>query len=179
MRNSFLATAVLGATVLSASSFAQVTSTAVDAYPYNMSIKGGVFFPLDDNLRSVDNLFGMLGAEYVFPTQLIRGSETFAEFDWIFHTTASSSVNVFPLTLNQRFWSQPGKGLFGTGRTYFFVGAGVTWIEPKGQAKLTFHGGLGAELGARTFIETSLYIGEQDSNLLRNSGIGVNVGYRF
>jgi hypothetical protein len=180
MRNSFLAAAALGATVLSASAFGQVTYHPVDATPYNMSFKAGLYWPIDDNLRNVDNMFFTIGAEYVFPTQIIRGSETFLEVDAIFHTTSSSNITLIPITLNQRFWGGPGSSIFGhNGRSYFYVGGGVTWIDPRGQAKLTFHGGLGSDIGPRTYAEAALFISEQDAHPLRNTGVQLTVGYRF
>ena len=177
MRNSFLAAAALGATVLSAGAFAQVTHTPVDATPYNISIKGIVYFPIDENLRSIDNMFGGAGLEYVFPTQLIRGSETFMEVDALLRTTASGNATIFPLTINQRFYTTGGIGR--GGRTFFYLGAGVSWIDPRGQAKLTGHAGIGTDIGPRTFVEAALYFAEQDKNGLRNSGVGLSIGYRF
>ncbi|HVT12651.1 MAG TPA: hypothetical protein VHE55_10320 [Fimbriimonadaceae bacterium] len=181
MRNSFLAAATLGAAVLSASAFCQVVHTAVDATPYNISLKGSVYWPIDDNLRHVDHMFAGAGLEYLFPTQLIRGSETFMELDALLHTTASSNLTILPLTINQRFYSKPGSSLFGhNGRSYFYLGGGVTWFDPRGAAKLTFHGGIGSDLGPRTFLEAAIYISEQDSNMgLRNSGVIASLGYRF
>lgn len=180
MRNSFLAAITLGATVLSASAFAQVEHGGTDAYPYSLSIKGSFYLPLQDNLRDVDNWFAGASLEYLFPTQLIRGSETFMELGAYLHTTASSNVNIFPLTINQRFWSKPGSGIFGgDNRSYFFVGAGVTWIEPKGQAKLTGRLGVGSHIGPKTFVELSVFHSEQDDKGLRNSGALFSIGYRF
>src|SRR5579871_1967590 len=180
MRNSFLAAATLGAIVLSASAFSQVTHEAVDATPYNISLKGGLYWPIDSNLRSVDSLFAGFGGEYLFPTQIIRGSETYLELDALLHSTASSNVTVFPLTLNQRFWGAPGSSIFGhQGRSYFSIGGGVTWIDPRGQGKLTLHGAVGSDLGPRTIVEASLFVSEQDGNGLRNTGAMVAIGYRF
>jgi hypothetical protein len=180
MRNSFLAATALGATVLSANAFGQVTYHPIDATPYNMSVKAGLYWPIDDNLRNVDKMFFSLGAEYVFPTQLIRNSETFLEVDAIFHTTSSSNITLFPVTINQRFSGGPGSSIFGhTGRSYFYVGGGVTWIDPRGQAKLTLHGGLGSDIGPHAFAEAALFISEQDTHALRNTGVQVTVGYRF
>lgn len=180
MRNSFLAAITLGATVLSASAFSQVGHEKIDATPYNISFKAGLFLPIDSNLRSVDSWFGGIGGEYVFPTQLIRGSETFLEVDAFLHTTASSNVTVFPLTLNQRFYSKEGSSFFGhNGRSYFYLGGGVTWIDPHGSAKLTGHAGIGTELGPKTFLEGSIFFADADSNGLRNTGAFFAIGYRF
>lgn len=178
MRKSFLAAAVLGATVLSANALGQLTRTPIDATPYNISIKGGVFFPIDSNLRDVDNLFGGVGIEYLFPTQLISGSETFMELDWLFHTTAGDNLNGFPLTINQRF-NMKG-GLFGKGASYFYVGAGVTWFDPHGAAKFTGHVGVGTDIGPKVFVDAGLFFSEEDKNLgLRNTGLLMALGYRF
>jgi len=180
MRNSFLAATALGVTVLSASAFGQVVHTPVDATPYNISIKASLYWPLDSNLQHVDHLFGGGGLEYLFPTQIIKGSETYMEFDALLHTTASSNVSVFPLTINQRFYGGPGSSLFGRdGRSFFFLGGGFSWIDPKGQAKLTFHGGFGADLGPKVFTEAGLFLSDADSSGLRNSGVMLSIGYRF
>ena len=180
MRNSFLATATLGATVLSASAFCQVTHQPVDATPYNISIKAGLYWPIDSNLRSVDSMFAGGGIEYLLPVQLIKQSETYFELDALLHTTASSNITIFPLTINQRFWGGPGSGLIGhEGRSYFALGGGVTWIDPKGQAKLTLHGAVGTDIGPRIFVEGALFISEQDGQGLRNTGALFSIGYRF
>jgi hypothetical protein len=176
MRNSFLAAITLGATVLSASAFAQVEHGGTDAYPYSLSLKGSFVLPLQDNLRDVDKWFAGASVEYLFPTQLIRGSETFMELGAYIHTTASNNVNIFPLTINQRFWGKPNSN---GNRSYAFVGAGVTWIEPKGSAKITGHVGFGMHIGPKTFVELGLYHAEQDSKGLRNSTALFSIGYRF
>jgi hypothetical protein len=180
MRKSFVAAITLGATVLSASAFAQVEHGGTDAYPYSLSLKGSFYLPIQDNLRDVDNWFAGGSLEYLFPTQLIRGSETFLEVGAYVHTTASSNVTIFPVTLNQRFWGKPGSSLFGRdGRSYFYVGGGVTWIEPRAAAKLTAHVGAGTDIGPKTFLEAALYFAEQDNNGLRNTGAVFSIGYRF
>jgi hypothetical protein len=180
MRNSFLATLTLGAAVLSANAFGQVSHTPVDATPYDFSFKAGLYLPIDSNLRNVDNLFGGLGFEYKFPTQLIRGSETFLEVDAIMHTTASSNIILFPATLNQRFYSKEGSSMFGhNGRSYFYVGGGVTWIDPHGTSKFTGHVGVGSELGPHTFVEGSIYFADADNSGLRNTGVFFAIGYRY
>lgn len=177
MRNCFLAAAALGATVLSAGAFGQVEHTPIDATPYNISVKGSIFLPIADNLEHVDNMFAGLGLEYLFPTQIIRGSETFLEADFLLRTTASSNVTIIPLTINQRFYTNGG--IFGGGHTYFYLGGGVTWIDPHGQAKLTGHAGLGTDIGPKTFVEAAFYFSEQDQNGLRNTGVALSLGYRF
>lgn len=181
MRNSFLAAAALGATVLSAGAFAQVQHEPVDASPYNVSIKASLYWPIDTNLRHVDNMFGGIGAEYLFPTQIIKGSETFLELDALMHTTAGSNLTILPLTVNQRFSTKSGSGFFGYrgGRSYFYLGGGVTWIDPHGGPKLTFHGGIGTDLGPKIFTEAAIYVAEQDNHAFRNSGVQLSIGYRF
>lgn len=181
MRTSLIALTTLGALVISAGAFGQADRTMIDATPYNISIKGGVYFPIDSNLRDVDSLFGGFGVEYLLPKQLIPGSETFFELDWLFHTTSSGNLNGFPLTINQRFWGGPGSGLFGNGgRSYLYAGLGATWFDPRGQARLTFHGGVGTTLGEKTFLEAAAYVAEQDKKLgVRNTGVLVSLGYRF
>ncbi|HTQ10880.1 MAG TPA: hypothetical protein VMI31_12465, partial [Fimbriimonadaceae bacterium] len=131
-------------------------------------------------LQDVDHLFAGAGAEYLFPTQIIPGSETYLELDAFLHTTASSNITVFPLTLNQRFYGGPGSSLFGReGRSFFFLGGGVTWIDPRGSAKLTFHGGFGSDIGPRMFTEAALFLSDGESSGLRNTGVSLSIGYRF
>jgi hypothetical protein len=180
MRKSFLAAATLGATVLSASAFSQVVHTPVDATPYNISIKGMFYWPTDSNLRNIDTLFGGGGLEYLFPVQLIKGSETYMELDFLTHTTSSSNVNVFPLTINQRFYGKQGSAfLTHSGRSFFFLGGGFSWIDPHGQAKLTFHAGVGSELGERIFMELGSYFSDANNAGVRNTGVSLALGYRF
>ncbi len=180
MRNSFLAAISLSATVLSASALAQVSHHPIDAHPYNLSIKGSLYLPIDDPLRDLDNWFAGGSLEYLFPTQLIRGSETFLEIGAYVHTTASSNITIIPLTINQRFWGAPGSSIFGgMGRSYFYAGLGVTWFAPRGSAELTARLGVGTELGQRTFLDASFFFSEEDPRGIRNTGVTFSVGYRF
>ncbi len=174
----FIAVTV-GAILLGSSAMGQVTRDT-DYYPYGFSVKGGLFLPFDNDLSDVDTIWGSLGVEYSLGSNLFRGSETFLTADWMFRTT-NSSINVFPLAINQRFWGGPGSSLFGgQGRSFFSVGVGTVFVEhPKAQGRWMVRGSVGTTLGERTFLEGTVFISDTTQDHITASGATFTVGYRF
>ena len=154
---------------------------AIDATPSYLTFRGGILFPMDSNLRESSDLFGAVGADYEFPKQLIRGSTTFASVDWWFRTSNGDNGNVFPLAINQRFYSKGGNGMYADGRNYFFVGAGVAIIDVAGKSsgKWMLRGGVGTEIGPNVIAEAVATFSDESSTKVRANGIAVYLGYRF
>jgi hypothetical protein len=161
--------------------FAQSSDTRIDATPSYLTFRGGILFPLDDNLRESSDLFGALGVDYEFPTQLIRGSTTYASLEWWFRTSNGDNGNVFPLAVNQRWYSKSGNGWYPEGRNYFFIGAGVAIIDVAGKSsgKWMLRGGVGTEIGPNIIAEAVLNFSDESSTKVRANGVGLFVGYKF
>ncbi len=180
MSKKFMAMA-LAAIGIVGGAFAQNDSTKIDATPSYLTIKGGILFPLDSGLRDASDFWGTVGFDYEFPTQLVRGSTTFASVDWWFRTTSGSNGNVFPLAINQKFFSKGGNGRYAEGRNYFFIGAGVAIIDVAGKSsgKWMLRGGVGTEIGPNINAEAVATFSDEGRNGVRANGIGVVLGYRF
>jgi len=180
MNKKFFTAAVAALGIVGAAS-AQSSSTQIDATPSNLTIRGGVVFPLDSELRKASDLFAGLGLDYEFPTQLIKGSTTFASVDWWLKASNGTNGNVFPLTVTQRFYSGKGNNYYKEGRSYFFVGGGIAIIdvEHKSSSKFCFRGGIGTELGPNIIAEASLTLSDRSKTDVRANAVGVYIGYRF
>lgn len=161
--------------------FAQSDDTRIDATPSYLTLRGGIVFPLDDNLRESSDLFFGIGLDYEFQTQLIRGSTTFFSADWWLRTSNGDNGNVFPLAINQKFYTKRESRYYEGGRTYFFVGAGVAVIDVAGSssAKWMIRGGVGMEIGPNLIAEAVGTYSDESSTKVRAAGVGVYVGYRF
>lgn len=172
--------AALAAVGIVGGAIAQETAK-IDATPSYLTFRGGLLFPLDDNLRESSDLFGAIGIDYEFPTQLIRGSTTYASIDWWFRTSNGDNGNVFPIAINQRFYSKGGSKFYDEGRSYFFVGAGVAIIDVAGKStgKWMLRGGVGMEIGPNVIAEGVITFSDESSTKVRANGIGVYLGYKF
>jgi len=174
--------AALAAVGIVGGAIAQTDSTRIDATPSFLTFRGGLVFPLDNNLREASDLFAGIGIDYEFPTQLIKGSTTYASVDWWLRASNGSNGNVFPIAINQRFYSKgSGTSMYDEGRTYFFVGAGVAIIDiaSKSTGKWMVRGGVGAEIGPNVIAEGVITFSDESSTKVRANGIGVYLGYKF
>lgn len=153
--------------------------------PSDFALRAGIVFPIDNNLRSASNLWYGVGVDYVFPNQVIRlgkDSETYVSVDWFGRSTSGQRGNVFPLALNQRFFtSVKSGGLEKYGRTYVTVGAGAAIIDVNGSSatKWLFRGGMGVELSHHLSAEAILTISDKTAANVRANAVGVYFGYRF
>ena len=159
---------------------AQSDDTRIDATPSYLTFRGGLVIPWDDNLREASDLFGGVGIDYEFPTQIVRGATTYFSADWWFRTSNGDNGNVFPLAVNLRFYSNSGISMYPEGRSYFFVGAGVAIIDVgKSTAKWMIRGGVGTQLGPNIIAEGVLTFSDESSTKVRANGLGVYLGYKF
>lgn len=153
----------------------------IDAAPSNLTFRGGVVFPLDDNLREASDLFFGVGIDYLFPNQIIRAgnSETYFSVDWFVKGTSGARGNVFPLAINQRFYSDVS-GISRYGRTYFTLGLGAAVIDVNRSAtRFLVRGGVGVELGPNVVAEAIATFSDKTRDNVRANALGVYVGYRF
>lgn len=180
MNKTFITTAVAALGIVGVAC-AQSSTTQIDATPSYLTLRGGLVFPLDDNLRENSDLYGALGLDYEFPTQLIKGSTTFASVDWWFKGSNGGNGNVFPLTITQHFYTGKGNSYYREGRSYFFVGGGIAIIDVanKSSSKFCLRGGVGTELGPNIIAEASLTLSDRSKTDVRANAVGVYIGYRF
>ncbi|RYG36636.1 hypothetical protein EON81_09175 [bacterium] len=152
------------------------TSTVGDTYPYGISVRGGIVFPIE---RSFSDIFSPtllgLGADYTMDRPLFKGGETFFSLDF-FTSQIGRKGNIVPLMINQRFYSNDKEM---GGRTYGFIGLGVVFRDtPNNDATFGGRAGAGLELSERLFTEATLFLSSKRSGIGTN-GIGLYVGYRF
>ena len=160
---------------------AQNADTRIDATPSDLTFRGGIVLPIDDNLREASDFFGAIGVDYEFKTQLIKGSTTYMSADWYFKGSNGSNGNVFPIAINQRFWGSKGSPFWSEGRSYFFIGGGVAIIDvaSKSSTKFMLRGGIGTEIGPNIIAEATLTLSDRSSTDVRANAVGIFLGYRF
>lgn len=180
MNKKFMAMA-LAAIGIVGGAMAQSDDTRIDATPSYLTFRGGLLFPLDDNLRESSDLFGAIGIDYEFPSQLIRGSTTYFSAEWWFRTSNGDNGNVFPLAFNQRWYTGHQNRFYEGGRSYFFVGIGAAIIDVAGKssAKWMLRGGVGTEIGPNIIAEGVLTWSDESSTRVSATGVGVYLGYKF
>jgi hypothetical protein len=163
--------------VLGISSVASAQSRdAIDLYPYNFSVRAGAVFPIDSTFSRVGNTLIGLGFEYDFGRSLLAGGETYLSLDYQTAGFQGNRGSAFPIAINQRFYT--GNREIGN-RTYAFVGIGVTVVDVVStDTVLSARGGVGLELGERTYAEGTLFIGDKTGGV-RPNAIGLFLGYRF
>ena len=160
---------------------AQSDDTSIDATPSYLTFRGGLIFPLDDNLRESSDLFGAIGLDYEFKTQLLRGSTTYFSAEWWFRASNGDNGNVFPLAINQRWYTGRQSPYYEGGRFYFFAGIGAAIIDVAGKssAKWMLRGGIGTELGPNVIAEGVLTWSDESSTKVSANSVGVYLGYKF
>jgi hypothetical protein len=181
MSKKFMALALAAIGIVGAAN-AQSDDTRIDTTPSYLTFRGGLVFPLDDNLREASDLFAGIGIDYEFPRQLVRGATTYFSADWWLRTSNGDNGNVFPLAFNLRWYTNSsGNRFYNEGRSYFFVGAGAAIIDVGGKssAKWMLRGGVGTEIGPNIIAEAIATFSDESSTKVRANAIGVYLGYKF
>ena len=145
--------------------------------PVNLSFRAGYVFSLDDFTRDITgNLIGF-GADYFLERSLFEGGETFLSFDWMGRGLNGDKGNIFPIALNQRWYTS---GDFESGnRRYYFLGLGVAIVDVVNTKTVAaVRAGYGTELGPHVFGELTFVWSEVASGA-RATSIGGYLGYRF
>ena len=175
MRNAFtIAAAALG--VATASNAFGQTQDPDALIPVNVSVRLGIAFPLDNNLRDQTSLLGALGVEYRIDNSFFSKGDTYFALDF-FKGNRTDDGYIIPFTINQRFYTR--QTVDGR-RTYAFGGLGIGFLKGNNDWTQTFvaRGGVGAELGQRIYLEGALTLGDKRKDISANN-IGLYVGYRF
>lgn len=147
-------------------------------YPSNLSLRLGWVYPIDSVTRDNSRSLIGVGAEYFLDRSLLEGGETTISFDWLGKSGSGAKGNLFPIMLNQRFYTSEGTG-YGTERTYWYVGAGVTFIDvTNSDTVLTVGTGFGKELGQNIFGEVRFLYSDSGGGA-RATSVGAYIGYRF
>ncbi|HRJ25986.1 MAG TPA: outer membrane beta-barrel protein [Fimbriimonadaceae bacterium] len=159
------------------SAAAQAQSSPLDLQPANLSFRVNLAYPLDNATRDLTNTLIGVGIDYHFLTQFFKGSQTYLSIDWLGKSGSGAKGNMFPILINQKFYSNTG--VDGKGRTYLFGGVGVVFLDIT-TAKTTIAGqaGFGYEFGPNIFSEFRFLISDSANNSKANQ-IGISVGYRF
>ena len=162
---------VLAAICASAFASAQIGN------PVNLSFRGGFVYSLDEFTRDITgNLIGF-GADYYLDRSLLEGGETYLSFDWLGRGLNGDKGNLFPICLNQRWYSSGDYE--SANRRYYFLGIGVAVIDvvntnTVAAARL----GFGQEFGQHVFGELALVYSDASSGA-RATSVGAYLGYRF
>ncbi|MFY9235195.1 MAG: hypothetical protein WAO58_12140 [Fimbriimonadaceae bacterium] len=157
-----------------------ISSGQSNYYPINLSFRAGGVFPIDDNLADLGNsLFG-LGIDYRIDKPFFEGGETFFSLDWFSGTTTGRKGNVFPVMVNQKWYTRQSEDGSEGSRSYFFLGAGAVFIDVAGSdTVIGLRGGVGVELGSAFFTEGTFFISDRARGDVRATAAGVYLGYRF
>lgn len=149
---------------------------AQSTYPYNIAVRGGLVFPIEDRFSDIGGSLLGLGVDYTLPRSLVKGGETYLSLDYISQTLGGED-RVWPIAINQKVYQSGGE--FGK-RTYAFVGLGGVIVDAQGADGTAFllRGGLGKELGNNIFGEATLTLADKTDGF-RANGLGLYIGYRW
>lgn len=142
--------------------------------PMHFALRGGIFWPIEDELQDLDEIWFSLGADAEFERGFLTGASTVLSLDW-FSRNGGASNNAFPLMVSQRWYM----GVWPK-RTYFQVGIGPVFTDFK-PADIVFgaRGGVGMEFNDRFFAEANLYWSDDTKQDVGVIGIGGFFGVRF
>ena len=166
--------AILATAVVAPSALAQ----APDVTPTNLAFRLGAVVPIDYTFRKVQNQFIGVGVDWTLQEQLQPNMYTFFAFDWIGRSFAGAHGNVFPITINERFYlsskrEQAFYGVAGAGAFIEDVGTHAT------DTAFGLRGGIGYNFGPNIFGEVIGLIATPISGGLKVSGASFYLGYRF
>lgn len=148
-----------------------------DITPTNLSVRVGIAYPLDDGTRSVTKTLLGVGVDYYFPLRYIRDSDTFISIDWLGKSGSGAKGNIFPILLNQK-WYSANQTYFGT-RSYGFVGVGIAVVDVfSTKTTIAARFGFGVELGPNMFTEAA-FVFSDNANGAKANSVGAYFGYRF
>lgn len=165
--------------------FAFVTVALAAALPpsivqaqYTMAIRGGLFLPTEGILKDKASQWLGVGFDIHVASDFLRDSDTVLSADYLSHAFGGSKGSVFPLTINQFFYSPMALNRF-----YWGIGAGATVADVDGPSKTVFglKGTVGVELEREWFVEASYFWSDEFDEATdgRVNGVAFYVGYRF
>jgi len=178
MKQLFYGAALLAAIAASGTAAAQSNDPTIGKVsPSGVSFRVGMALPLDDNLKDISNSFLGIGAEYTFTHVYLNNAETYISLDWV-AKNINGGDSFYPICINERFYT--GNSRYGSGRAYFFLGAGETFYNLGANSrKLAGRGGIGMEIGPSLLLEASAVFSGKDNDGVSGNVLGFYVGYRF
>lgn len=145
--------------------------------PVNLSFRAGFVYSLDNVTRDLTgNMIGV-GFEFYLDRSLMEGGETTLSVDWMGKGLNGDKGNMFPMMLNQRWYTSGDYE--SANRAYYYIGVGVAIIDvisTNTVAAARF--GIGSEFGEHMYGEMTLVYSDASSGA-RATSVGVYLGYRF
>lgn len=179
MKQKFLGAAIAAAFGLCGAASAQF-QTPYSGEPHGVTIRGGIAFPFDSHLRDISKTFIGAGLEYSLTHEWIPNSTTFLSVDWFGKNANGQKGNVFPLAINQRFYTGKSVRKLNDTRAYWFVGVGYTFVDVTSSFnKPSARGGVGADIGPNFVLEAAGYVSGKGPDGVSANAIGIYAGYRF
>jgi hypothetical protein len=176
MRRHLKFAATAASIVVASMAFGQLESKPLDATPTDIQVRGGIFIPLDSNLRKVSDNFFAIGVDIIFQQQYIANSSTYLSIDWLGKSLSGEKGNVFPICINQKFYGKSE----GNKNTYAFVGIGATVFDVVStNTVFGARAGLGMDLGESIFVEGTFFWSDRSTGNVYNIGTGFYLGYRW
>ena len=169
------------AAVMTAGGSALAQTTNPDYTPVNLSFRIGAAWPLDDNLSNVSDVLFAAGADWRLDRSFFPNGETYFSLDWFGRSGSQGTKgNVFPVCINQKWWTgDPGIDTGGR-RAYIFAGVGAFFIDvTTSDTVIGVRGGLGVELGPYFFTEVAGYTSDKGNGNVRGTAVAAYLGYRF
>lgn len=169
------------AAIAGAAATVSMAQTSGIQTPTNLAFRLGGAYSIDASTRDFVKTFIGVGADIFLQKSLLPGNntETTVSLDWLGKSGSGAKGNMFPLMINQRWYSVPTGGALDQNRFYYFGGLGVAIIDIS-TTKTVFaaRGGVGYEFNRNVFAEAVLLYTEP-ANKIRGSAIGAYIGYRF
>ena len=145
---------------------------------YTMALRGGLFLPSEDALKTKASQWLALGFDVHLTTTFLEGSDTVVSVDYLSHALGGTRGSAWPIMLNQFFYTP-----MGFGRMYWGIGAGATVADITTASKTVFglKGTLGMELNTEWFVEASYFWSDEYDPATdgRVNGVAFYLGYRF
>lgn len=156
---------------------AMASAQSPDITPTNLGVRAGFAYPLDNGTRDITHTLLGVGVDYYFPVRYIKDSDTYLSIDWLGKSGSGAKGNIFPIMLNQKFYSA-NQTYFGT-RSYGFIGLGIAIVDVTStKTTIAARLGFGVELGPNLFTEGAFVVSD-DANGAKANSVGVYLGYRF
>lgn len=144
--------------------------------PANSGVRIGYVLPIDSRLRDASSSYFGLGLDLPVSFSLARDAEGYLSFDWVGRTGSGAKGNFFPILFQQRFYAKTAPGM---PRSYFALGAGVTFIDVASSGTaLSARLAYGQEFGQNLYGEAALLYSDSVSGVHATSA-GFYLGYRF
>lgn len=162
--------------VLASLGIAAFSSAQSFEQPSNIAFRLGYVYPIDSVTRDTVKGFIGVGADFFPNFQILKNAETTISLDWLGKSGSGAKGNMFPIMINQRFYSND---VSGERKSWFSFGAGVAIIDiTSTKTVLAIRGSYGMMLGENLFAEIPLLYSDSAGGA-RATSVGFYIGYRF